>query len=187
MAVAIIRTDNWISHLEFTGGRRQTEFGPIDGVFYGLLAGDGDAGGGNFTLNGLISEDRKEDWIYILKRVSATENSATAARDCFVVAATGPIIPTDAVATAVNNPSFHKGGVMAVITNNAVDILNTNEGGADQFLDIPLFGDKKLAGTLALIACGFSDNDNGATFQLSIYGWLIRYSSFFRNLSGSFG
>lgn len=187
MAVAIIRTDNWLSHLEFTGGRRQTEFGPIDGLFYGLLAGDGDAGGGNFTLNGLVSFDRKEDWVYILKSVSATFNTATLSQDAFVVASTGPVIPTDAVATTVSNPSFHYGGGMAAVSGNAITLLNTNSAGSSPLIDIPIFGDKKLTGPLALIACGHETNVDGQTYQLSVYGWLIRYSSFFRNLSGSFG
>jgi len=184
MAVALIATDTWLSHLEFTGGRRQTEFGPIDGLFYGVLSTTGDASAGNLTLNGLVSFDRKEDWVYILQKVSLSTNVSTAARTAFIVAATGPVIPT---ASAVVNPSFHVAGPLVPIINNVVSTFQTNEGSETPFKDLPLFGDKKLAGSIALIAAGFQDNDNGTVYQMSIYGWLIRYSSFFRNLGGSFG
>jgi len=183
MAVAVVATDSWLSHLEFTGGRRQTEFGPIDGLFYGVLSGTGDGSGGNFTLNGNVSFDRKEDWIYILKKASPTRTGATAT-DVFIVAATGPVIPTS---SAVINPSFHVAGSNFGVVNNAVSVFQLNTGGQSPLEETPLFGDKKLTGPLSLIAAGFEDNVNAVVYQLSIYGWLIRYSSFFRNLGGSFG
>ena len=117
MAVALIATDNWLAHLEFTGGRRQTEFGPIDGLFYGVLAVAGDATAGNVTVNGLVSFDRKEDWIYIVKKVSSSRNIAQTNVDQFIVMSTGPQIPTG---TTVANPSFHVGGVVQSIPGNAV-------------------------------------------------------------------
>jgi len=184
MAVAIIATDTWLSHLEFTGQRRQTEFGPIDGLFYGVISGNGDNTGGNFTLNGLVSFDRKEDWIYILKKVSLTRNSATANLNAFIVASTGPAIATG---SAVANPSFHVAGTMPFVTGNNITTLSTNQGGKSIFEDLPIFGDKHIAGPLALIAAGFDTNTDAITFQLSVYGWLIRFQSFFRNLGGDFG
>jgi len=184
MAVAVISTDTWIERLLFTG-RRQTEMGPADGLFFGTLAGTGDASGGNLTLNGLISEQRKEDWVYQIKGLSASIN-AIAAQEAFIVAATGPLIPTG---TTVANPSFHLSGGMNAIPNNAVTTfgLNSGSGGKDIFTDLLVFGDKKIAGTLGLIAMGFETNTNLAIFQLSIWGFLFRYSSFFRNVSPSVG
>jgi len=184
VAVAVIATDTWLSHLEFTGGRRQTDFGPIDGVFYGVISGDGDASAGNFTLNGNVSFDRKEDWIYILKKFSLTRNDLPAGQVAFAVAATGPVIPTG---STVTNPSFHVGGTLFEVTGNAVSVFDVNTGGGKQFEDIPIFGDKRLPGPLSMIAAGFQTNDNTVTYQLSVYGWLIKYQSFFRNLVPSTG
>lgn len=184
MAVAIIATDSWINHLQFTGAQRQTNFGPIDGLFYGVISGTGDATGGNFTLNANISFDRKEDWIYVLQKVSASKNGVFT-EDVFVVAATGPLIPTD---TAVANPSFHVGGVTQGIVNNAVTtVALASGGGALGFEGLPVFGDKRIAGPLSMIAAGFELNSDGNVYQMSVYGWLIRYSGFFRGVAPSVG
>jgi len=185
MAVAVIATDTWLSHLEFTGGRRQTEFGPIDGLFYGVVAVTGDATGGNATLNGNVSFDRKEDWVYLLKKISLSRTGVVAAGDkVFVVAATGPSI---AAGGPITNPSFHMGGDLEGITNNDVSVMGHLDGAGDHFTDLPIFGDKKLAGPLSMVASGLENNVDAVVYQLSVYGWLIRYSSFFRNLGGSFG
>lgn len=178
MAVAIIATDTWIQHLLFTG-TRQTVQGPADGMFFGVVSGDGDAGGGNVTLNGLISSERKTDFVYLTQGVSASINEATAL-DAFIVMATGPKIPT---ASAVQNPSFHQGGVMDAIANNAVSVYNRSDGGQSPFKDLITFGDPSIAGALALIAAGFGTNIDGVTYQLSVWGFLFRYGSFFRNVS----
>lgn len=185
MAVAIIETDTWLTHLPFVGGPRPTSYGLVDGIFYGLVAGDGAAGGGNVTLNGLVSFERKEDWIYVLQDVSSSHNSANSG-DVFSVHATGPLIPTGATATTVSNPSFHTGGVSFPITGNALSLSRPNTGGPYPFKDLPIFGDKKIPGTLALSAVGWETNVDGATYQMSIWGWLIQYQSFFRNRPPAF-
>ncbi len=182
MAVATIVTDTWLQHLLFTGGRRQTDFGPIDGLFYGVIAVDGDATGGNVTLNGNVSFDRKEDWIYILKKVSGSVNVDIGGNSTFFVAATGPLIPTP---TAVANPSFHVGGIAEPIPNNSVTIATPSDSGESPLADLPVFGDKRIAGPLSLLAQGWEINTNGATYQMSVYGHLIEYGSFFRNLASS--
>lgn len=184
MAVSITAEDSWITHLPFTGGRRQTTYGPVDGLFYGVIAGDGDASGGNVTLNGNVSFDRKEDWIYILQNVSTTFNTALAGVDAFIVAATGPLIPTP---TAVANPAFHVGGEMLNIVNNGVTIFTPTDAGQSPFKDLPVFGDKRIAGPLSLLAAGFEVNTNTVTYQLSVFGFLVRYQSFFRNLAPATG
>lgn len=182
MAVAVIATDTWLSRLLFTGPR-PTDFGPADGLFFGVIAGAGDASGGNFTLNGNVSADRKEDWVYLIKGVSASI-AAAAAQEAFIVAATGPLIPT---ATTVANPSFHTAGVMESLSSNAVTVYNLNTGGQPPFTDLLVFGDKRIAGPLSLIAMGFQLNTDLAVHQISIWGFLFRYSSFFRNVRPGVG
>jgi len=179
MAVAIIRTDDWVSHLLFTGGPRPTNFGMVDGVFFGLLSGLGIAGAGNFTLNGNISFDRKEDWIYVPQGSAPQGNSETLnADDVFEVINTGPLIPTN---SGVSNPSFAFGGSMQGMTQNSLSVPATSQQKA--FYGMPVFGDKKIAGSLALYAVGFEDNVDGVTYTASIWGWLIEYASFFRGVS----
>jgi len=178
MAVAQIVTDSWLTHLEFVGGQRQTDFGPIDGLFFGLLGVTGTASGGNVTLNGNISFEKKEDWIYILQKVSGSRNDAITGEQAFIVAATGPLIGQ--VGSGLSNPSFHIAGTMQEVVNNAVTIFQRSDGSETPFRDLPVFGDKRITGPLALIAMGFENNTNGVVYQLSVYGWLIRYSTFFR-------
>jgi len=183
MAVAIIATDTWIQHLLFTGGQRSTPFGMVDGIWYGLVSGDGDASGGNITLNGSLSFDRKEDWVYILGNISSSRNTATST-DAFTQINTGPIIPT---ASAVTNPSFSVAGSPFAVVNNAIATTQQTTGGSDPRSGMPIFGDKRLAGTFLMCAAGYQDNVNGETYQMSVWGWLINYSGFFRGVRPEVG
>jgi len=183
MAVAIIQTDTWIARLLFTGGRRDSDFGPADGVFYGVVSGDGDASGGNFTLNGLLSFEKKEDWVYLIKKVSVQTNDIRTTEG-FIVVSTGPQIITG---SSVVNPSFQVGGDFKNTTNNATSSLALTTGSGDHFTDLLVFGDKKIPGSQGMIAAGLEGNVNGSTATLSVYGLLYRYSSFFRNVGNAFG
>jgi len=176
VAVGYSRTDDWIRHLVFEG-RRETVYGPVDGIWYGVLSGDGDATGGNFTLNGRLSYNRKEDWVYILGGVTLSRNDETESR-AYIIVNTGPQVSTG---SAVNNPSFPKGGVMKAISGNNISVLDLADGGADSRSGMPIFGDKSIAGLFLMIAAGIESNTNLVTYQLSSWGWLVRYQGFFRN------
>lgn len=182
MAVAVLATDTWIQHLPFVGGRRPSPYGDVDGVWYGVVSGDGDATGGNVTLNGRLSFDRKEDWVYILGAIDVSVNNAVIT-PYFTQVNSGPLIPT---ASAVQNPSFHKGGDSFAVLNNAVSLGQLATGGADNRAGIPIFGDKRIAGIFLMLAAGFGINTDGATYQMSSWGFLIEYSSFFRNRPPAF-
>jgi len=186
MGIAHISIDGWIQHLPFVGGQRPSAYGPVDGIWYGLVAGDGDASGGNVTLNGSLSFDRKEDWVYILGAITASKNGSGEG-EVFLQANSGPLIPTDAVATTVRNPSFSTGGQMLAIANNSVSLATSLTGGAFPFAGMPIFGDKRITGTFLMNAAGFEINTDGATYQMSSWGFLIKYESFFRNVRPSVG
>ena len=181
MAVAILATDGWIQHLPFVGGPRPTEFGPVDGIWYGLVAGDGDASAGNVSLNGRLSFDRKEDWIYIFGGMTTTKN-AVAGEAVFTQINTGPLIPTGAVATTVNNPSFSIGGNADPVTGHALTTGDITSGGNDRRRGMPIFGDKRIPGIFLMLAAGWETNTDGATYQMSSWGFLIKYNSFFRDV-----
>lgn len=183
MAVAILATDTWVQHLPFEGGPRDSEFGPIDGVWFGLVSGDGDATAGNLTLNGRLSFERKEDWIYVLGGLSVSINTVQSMA-VFTQVNTGPLIPS---ASAVVNPSFSIGGNMDNVTGNAITTGNVTAGGNDPRRGMPIFGDKRIAGIFLMLAAGFETNIDGATYQMSSWGSLIRYQSFFRNRPPSLG
>lgn len=182
MAVAIIATDTWLSHLPFVGGPRRTSFGDVDGIFYGVVSGTGDGSGGNFTLNGNISFDKKEDWIYVIGGTSYSRNDVQTTVDAFEVIATGPLIPTT---SAVANPSFHAGALMKGIVNNAVTIRDQSLN--QPYVGMPVFGDKRITGPLSMYAVGFENNNNAVVYQMSLWGWIIRYNSFFRDIPPSRG
>jgi len=176
MAIALLETDTWLSHLVFTGGRRETEFGPLDGMFYGVLSVAGDATGGNVTINGRLSFDRKEDWVYVIEGSVMGTNTETATSDWFEQVNTGPLLPT---ATAVANPTFTVGGPSnpmgaSGLTTPASNILKPYYG-------MPIFGDKRIQGVFLMYAAGFQTNVNLALYTASIWGKLYRYNSFFRN------
>lgn len=183
MAVAAILTDTWISHLLFVGGRRQTNFGAVDGIWYGVGSVLGDNTGGNISISCRLSEERKEDWVYVVQDVDLTVN-ADFDGEAFVQVNTGPLIPT---ATAVTNPTFNQGGAMKGISNNAIAMFKLNSAGASPFQGMPVFGDKKIAGVFLMIAGAFGTNTDGATHTLSAWGWLINYNSFFRNVDPRVG
>ena len=179
MAVAALLTDVWLSHLEFVGPPRETNYGPMDGLFYGTMAIDGDLTGGNVTLSGRLSFDRKEDWVYVVGGTHTRVNTALAG-DVFEQINTGPLIPTTALATTVTNPTFEYGGVSRAIDGNAVTIAP--EGGRQKVNGMAIFGDKKIPGVFLMYASGWETNTNGATYVASIWGWIIKYPSFFRGV-----
>lgn len=178
MAVIETFVDTWLTHLPFVGGPRPSPYGPVDGIWYGLFAADGDASGGVVLLNGALSFDRKEDWIYILGLVDLQINSVLS-NNAFIGVNTGPLIPTPTVS---RNPSFLLAGGM----NLALGLAKTAFGGNDQgqfpMAGMPIFGDKRISGNFSMIDTGVETNTNGAVYTVSSWGWLIRYNSFFRNV-----
>lgn len=184
MAVAILATDGWIQHLPFQGGQRPSPYGQVDGTFQGLIAGDGDATGGNLTLSGRLSFDRKEDWVYIVGGTHTRVN-ALISGDVFEQLNTGPLIPTSAVATTVTNATYEYGGLAAAITANALTM--TQSQGLAKVTGMPIFGDKKIPGIFLMYAAGWESNTDGATYVANIWGWIIKYESFFRNVRPQVG
>ncbi len=175
MSVVISRTDNWLQHLVFTGPR-PTIYGNVDGIFYGVVSGDGDASGGILNLSGLLSVDRKEDWVYVLQSCNAQKNSSVA-QDVGVRINSGPLIPTD---SAVQNPSFGKVGASDGVVNHAVSMQHGVAGGRDDWQGLVVFGDKKIPGAFTFMATEWTTNEDGIAFTTSLWGWLIRYNNFFR-------
>lgn len=185
MAISTTSIDGWIQHLPFEGGPRPSLAGPVDGVWYGNVSGPGDASGGNVTLQGQLSEARKEDWVYVIQAASATINTLTD-QEMFIQLNTGPLIPTS---TAVVNPTFNFGGSMRAIANNAISIMSDDGSntGPFPFQGLPIFGDKRIPGVFLMMAAGFETNVDLALYTMSAWGWLIRYQGFFRNRPPALG
>lgn len=175
-------TDTWLAHLPFTQVR-QTPYGPADGLFFGNLAVDGDGTGGIVDLQGRISRDRKEDWVYLLKgrssQVFADNNGEIA-----TFLGTGPVI----VAGATTSPSFT---ALDNMVNDATLAFSSgssgNFGSPGRPLEQFLFGDRNLAGDYGMITSRFSVNTTAALYQVSIWGFIFRYQSFFRGVPPSRG
>lgn len=144
------------------------------------MAVDGDVSGGNVSLSGQLSFERKEDWVYILGNVSMSANTVSDIGDTLTQVNTGPLIPT---LPGTTNPSFSIGGQSRIIVNNAISVSQLVDGGADPRAGMPIFGDKRLSGAFLMIAGATEANIDGATYQLSAWGWLVNYSSFFRNVN----
>lgn len=184
MAVAIVSVDEWLQHLVFVG-RRPTPYGPVDGLFFGQVSGIGDASGGNFSLNGNISAKTKEDWLYIMMGVTPRLNAVGVAQTVLVQTNSGPLINLPGFAARAQTLSVVKDMVQA--TNNAVTALPWD--GPQPWTGMPHFGDKKAdpTGVLQLVAVGFETNTNTVEYGVSVWGWLIRPSGFFRNVSPAVG
>jgi len=173
MAVTQTVADTWVNHLQFLEPR-PTENGMVDGVFYGVLSVAGDASGGTLAQNGQLSRDRKEDWVYVMRGVNAQKNSATAS-DVAVSVATGPLVPT---ATAVNNAVFSRVGLSDTINNlSSSDPLT---GGKAPWEGMPCFGDKRISGNYGILTVTWTANTNTVIYTVSMWGYLVRYNSFFR-------
>lgn len=182
MAVALIATDDWIQHLVFGGGPRPTPYGPMDGVFYGLMAVAGDATGGNVTINGRLSVERKEDWVYIVGGTHTRVNSALISGDNFEQINTGPAISTG---VAVTNPTFEYGGLNRNIGGNAVTFTPVDQH--SKVVGMPIFGDRSIPGVFLMYAVGWETNGDTALYSAQMWGWIIRRQSFFRNVLPSVG
>lgn len=176
----LTRFDDWISHLPFTG-QRPTPYGPVDGIWYGLLSRDGDATAGTMTLQGSLTFARKEDWLYILMGCNISNNGATPTATSLTVN-TGPRIPTN---TTIINPSFR-------MASNDFNTDNLTAplpfaAGAFPFTGMPIFGDKKIAGNFLMLDAVWELQQDLATYVVSAWGWLLRYNSFFRDRPASQG
>jgi len=184
MAVLFNRTDaEWIAHLPFSSGvQRPTPYGPVDGNFYGHMSVVGDATGGIVTINGILSFDRKEDWIYIMGGLNLERVNANPITMEFAIQ-TGPLIPS--AGAAQRNPVFSMAGAPEPgVTRQSINDVN-GQGGA--FVGLPFFGDKKVAGAINLVQAIFTQNTNTNVYNLSIWGWIVRYASYFRGVSPFIG
>lgn len=178
MSVTFPETDTWLSHLPWVGPR-PTVYGPADGIFFGSLGGTGDASMGTVTLTGLLSAARKEDWIYVLGGY-ASRGTGVVTTGIMYTFTTGPKIVTQGASLDLQR--FDS-------TGNVLGFTGPGVAGVPQasqpFLGTPLFGDKKVSGDYELYRVFLETNTNTASYHASIWGFLIRYQSFFRNLPAS--
>lgn len=172
MSITSIRIDTWLQHLTFADPRLVGGW-MADGVFYGNIGVLGDASAGTVTMIGQLSRDRKEDWVYVLQHWTANRNSILAV-NWSVQFASGPQIPV--VAGVQDNPVF---GVSWAADQGGSAFGGTRLGG-DQFKDLVLFGDKRIAGNYSMFTAASGTNTNGVAYQASVHGLLIRYNDFFR-------
>lgn len=175
MAVVTTVVDSWIQNLLFSEPRDIA--GQLtDGLWYGNLGVDGDASGGNVSLLGQVSFDRKEDWVYQLTHWGINRN-VTAAVRWDLGFSTGPLIVAGGV--ALDNPFFFFNDV-----GTAGVVLGGLVGSAQNALkDLFLFGDKRIAGDMAFVTARCNTNTNTIAYQVSLAGRLFRYNDFFRQQS----
>lgn len=173
MAITSTTTDVWLSHLVFSEPR-VIDGELVDGVFYGNDGVVGDASGGIVALNSLVSFLRKEDWLYKIKEVSVLTSSG--GTSLLQTVSSGPAIQTP---TGVqNNPVFALAEAAIQAGPSGQKALPPR--GSSPFADLLVFGDKKIAGSLGLLTTTFGTNTLAAAYQVSIYGFLFRYTDFFR-------
>lgn len=182
MTVVSTRVDDWISHLLFTQ-TRQTDFGPADGLFYGVIQLVGDATGGTTQMTGQISFNRKEDWVYLIQATSLEFNASNSGIPAAIRCPTGPLARG---AAGVANPIFSRA---TKEMQNVPTILATvfASAGHDPHQNLLSFGDKRLTGNFNLVQFEIDANINLATNTGSIWGFLFRYASFFRGVPPGLG
>ncbi len=177
MAVDELVQDTWLAHLPYAGPPRDTQFGLMDGIFYGNLAVVGDGSGGNVSLTGELSRDKKEDWVYVLGGYSATRNTAIST-NMSVLFTSGP---RNQRVSGVGS-AFQIFRIAGPISLGAgVATYPGGEQGAP-FIGTPLFGDKKITAGHTLAAVEFGTNTSGTTYTFSMWGYLIKYATFFRGV-----
>jgi len=127
-------------------------------------------------MTGSLSEERKEDWIYVLGGYS-TRSSAAASSTIDFTFLSGPRIIT--TGASLDFPRFD-------YRTTSIDSSELGSAGNNQvnpFLGTPLFGDKKISGAYDIFRCRWRVNTNLATYQATFWGFLIRYQSFFRGVA----
>jgi len=180
MTVIANRTDTWIEQLAFTGSRPSI-FGPVDGVWYGHAAVIGDASGGQVHLHGLISAAKKTDWVHVLGGVTGALNTGGTAMAALINVTSGPAIESPAGASHL---SMTVAGPMQLTPSLGFAAVVPPNGGAG-LAGVPLFGDPHIPGNWGVIAVDFETNINTVTYRFDAWGYLIRYQSFFREVSPS--
>lgn len=172
----------WLQHLPFTTPR-PSPYGPADGLFYGVVGVTGDGSGGIVTLQGILSSQRKTDWVYLIQRISPQTRAAPVTGDALVQVATGPLIP--GIGTfSQNNPIFSDLANMRTDSALAVSCTELNRQG---FLPLLVFGDDQAFGAWTMINVTLTDNENSADSSFSVWGFIYRYQTFFRGVPARFG
>ncbi len=182
MALIVNRTDGeWLQFLLFTQPR-PSPLGPADGMFYGLLSEFGDASGDPFTLNGILSVARKQDYVFNIKTLSCNVFSNVGGKVQFAITS-GPVIP---------NPSTQDNVIFTQIQDlesspslSEASLSNVGPGLVPQ--DITVFGDRHIAGTQTMLRVRFSLNTNNVIHSASVQGFIYRQQSFFRGVPPSLG
>ncbi len=178
MTVTRTAIDTWIQHLPFAT-RRDSIYGGVDGIFYGHVAVLGDASAGAVHLHGLLSAARKTDWVYILGGTGGAINSGTDVMDALINISSGPAIPSVA-GNQFFSPTVAQAPLIAA-TGLGLSTLLSPSGGPP-FAGTPVFGDPHIAGDFNIFSVDFQTNVNGATYRSDIWGFLVTYQSFFREL-----
>ena len=153
-----------------------TQFGEMDGIFYGNLGTVGDGSGGNVGLVGELSRDKKEDWVYVLGGYSATRNTAIATNMDMLFTSGPRNVATGGSAFQI----FRMAGPISLGAG-----IGCYPGGDQNelFIGTPLFGDKKITAGHTLASVVFGTNTSGTTYTFSLWGYLIKYATFFRGVS----
>ena len=189
MSVSVDETDVWLQHLAFAAPR-PSEFGPVDGLFYGLLAVNGDGSAGQVAMEGRVSQERKTDWIHILGGYNLRSPQGTTNMDAYVEFRAGPRIPQQ-VALGIDQPTFSVGSVAmspAIVTgDNMLSFPPAVSGGAVPFLGLPLYGDPAIKSTYDMVHCALQVNTDLTLYTFSLWGFLVRPQSFFRGVAPAQG
>jgi len=179
MSVEITRVDDWISHLAFSAPR-PSPFGPVDGVFWGMLSIAGDASAGALAMNGDLSQERKTDWVHILAGYSLRKIAADAG-SAYAEFQTGPKIVGNAA--GIDRPTFTATAPLERMSQ-AGDQMATPHllSGSQPFLGMPLYADPALTGAYEMVHASFNVNTDTILHTFSMWGFLVRYQSFFRGV-----
>ena len=180
MSVSTARVDNWISHLAFASPR-PSQYGQMDGLFMGLLSVEGDVSGGTVSLDGDLSEERKGDWVHILGGWCLRSPADVAGQGGYVEFQTGPKIVGDG--DGIDVPTFTAVDSTIQRSGAAADPMSAlNRTGLETYVGLPLYADPHVAGSYQMIHGNYEINTDGDLYTLSIWGFLIRYQSFFRGV-----
>jgi len=187
MSVSTDRTDDWLAHLPFASPR-PSQFGLVDGLFYGLLSVDGDASGGVVTLDGRISQERKTDWVHILGGFNL-RTPQSAAIDGYVEFRSGPRMASDGL--GIDQPTFSVAGdemQRATITgDNMTAFPPRTAGGFSDFPGMPLYGDPQIQAVYDMVHCAMDVNTDTVIYTYSMWGFLVRPQTMFRGVAPSTG
>lgn len=179
MTVSETRLDaSWLTTIPLAGIPVRS-LGQPAGIFTMGLSITGDGSGGLVVLEGDLSFNKKQEFVYEFSLIKAFADSLVD-DDALLTVNTGPVIPT-AVVAAFTNATYREHVAEAGAANIGISTWPFTLGSLGQ---APLFvyGDKDLPGAFTVLQVAWDENVTNVAYFVFAWGFYYMYETFFRGV-----